>query len=120
MDIHSKTGKSPEDINITSIMNGEINAEDIKISKEVLNYQSDIAKEAGRPQLGENFSRAAELVDIPDELIFDIYNKLRPNRATKQELISLAQLLKDKYKAYNCAKLITEAAEIYEKRNILQ
>jgi propanediol dehydratase small subunit len=120
MDSRSKTGKRPEDITITSILNGEIGAEDIKISKEVLQYQGEVARKSGRPQVDENFKRAAELVDIPDELIFEIYNKLRPNRATKQELMELAHLLSHKYKAYNCAKLVSEAAQIYEKRSILK
>lgn len=119
MEIYSKTGKSLDDININSIMNSQITAEDIKISKDVLEYQGDIARNSDRVQLGENFDRASELVDVPDETIFEIYNKLRPKRATKQELIDLAQMLETKYKAHKCAKLILEAAEIYEKRNIL-
>ena len=66
-----------------------------------------------------NFQRAAELVNVPDDIILDMYNKLRPNRSTKKELILMAQELLQKYSAPHCAKLVLEAAEIYEKRGIL-
>jgi propanediol dehydratase small subunit len=56
---------------------------------------------------------------VPDEVILGMYNKLRPNRATKTELVRMAQELLEKYQAPNCAKLVLEAAEVYEKRGIL-
>ena len=58
-------------------------------------------------------------MDIPDEVILNMYNQLRPNRATKKELVDMAQELINKYKAVNCANLVLEATEIYEKRGIL-
>ena len=48
-----------------------------------------------------------------------MYNKLRPNRSTKKELVMMAKELLEKYQAPHCAKLVLEAAEIYEKRGIL-
>ena len=48
-----------------------------------------------------------------------IYNKLRPNRSTKQELLNIADELKNKYKAVKCASLVLEAVDIYEKRGVL-
>ena len=68
----------------------------------------------------KNFERAAELVDVPDEVILKMYDKLRPNRSTKLELVMMAQELLEKYNAKNCAKLVMEAAEVYEKRGILR
>ncbi len=38
-----------------------------------------------------NFQRASELVNVPDDVILDMYNKLRPNRSTKKELILMAR-----------------------------
>ena len=66
-----------------------------------------------------NFARAAELVDVPDDVILKMYDKLRPNRSTKAELVEMAQELLEKYNAKNCAKLVIEAAEVYEKRGVL-
>lgn len=117
--IRSKTGKKLNDITLDEIKKGNVTAEDIKISKEMLFNQGQVAKENDNPELSHNFERASELVDVPDDIILRMYNKLRPNRATKLELVTLAKELLDQYKAVYCAKLVLEAAEIYEKRGIL-
>ena len=117
--IRSKTGKKLEEITIDEIKKGNVTADDIKISKEMLHKQGEVAKDNDNLGLAKNFERASELVDVPDEVILKMYNMLRPNRATKLELVLMAQELLEKYKAANCAKLVLEAAEIYEKRGIL-
>jgi len=117
--ITSKTGKKLNDITVEEIKKGGVTSEDIKISKEMLYAQGEVAKEADNPQMAKNFQRASELVDVPDEIILKMYNKLRPYRATKKELIDMAEELENKYKALTCAKLVREAVEIYEKRGIL-
>lgn len=117
--IRSKTGKKLSDITLDEIKKGNVTADDIKISKEMLYNQGQVAKESDNLGLAKNFERASELVDVPDEVILDMYNKLRPNRSTKIELVTMAKELLEKYKAVNCAKLVMEAAEIYEKRGIL-
>ena len=66
-----------------------------------------------------NFERASELVNVPDDVILKMYDKLRPNRSTKLELVMMAKELVEKYNAKNCARLVMEAAEVYEKRGIL-
>ncbi len=117
--ISSKTGKKLEDITLSEVMKNHVSSDDIKISKETLKYQGEIAKEAGNAPMEMNFARAAELVDVPDDVILKMYDKLRPNRSTKLELVEMAQELSEKYNAYNCAKLVLEAAQVYEKRGVL-
>lgn len=117
--IASKTGKKLTDITLDEVMKNHVEADDIKISKETLKAQGQVAKEHGNDPMEKNFERAAELVDVPDDVILQMYDKLRPNRSTKLELVLLAQELLEKYNAKNCAKLVMEAAEIYEKRGIL-
>ncbi len=117
--ISSKTGKRLEDITLSEVMKNHVSSEDIKISKDTLKAQGRIAKEAGNAPMEMNFARAAELVDVPDDIILQMYDKLRPNRSTKSELLSMAQELSEKYNAQNCAKLVLEAAEVYEKRGVL-
>ena len=117
--IASKTGKRLEDITLSEVMKNHIGPDDIKISKEMLRAQGQVAKEAGNAPMEKNFERAAELVDVPDDVILKMYDKLRPNRSTKLELVLMAQELLEKYNAKNCAKLVMEAVEIYEKRGIL-
>ncbi len=117
--ISSKTGKKLEDITLSEVMKNHVSSDDIKISKETLKYQGEIAKEAGNAPMEMNFARAAELVDVPDDVILKMYDKLRPNRSTKLELVEMAKELSEKYNAYNCAKLVLEAAQVYEKRGVL-
>ena len=117
--ITSKTGKKLTDITLDEVMKNHVTSEDIKISREMLKAQGQVAKEAGNAPMERNFERAAELVDVPDEVILRMYDKLRPRRSTKLELVLLAQELLEKYQARNCAGLVMEAAEVYEKRGIL-
>jgi len=117
--IRSKTGKKLTEITLDEVMKGHISSDDIKISKEMLKAQGQVAKETGNDPMEKNFERAAELVDVPDDVILKMYDKLRPNRSTKLELVQMAQELIEKYNAKNCARLVMEAAEVYEKRGIL-
>ena len=117
--IFSKTGKKLDDITLEEVKRGNITADDIKISKEILYKQSQVAKENDNPELAKNFVRASELVDISDDVILEMYNQLRPNRATKEELVAMARKLSEEYHAEHCAQLVLEAAEIYEKRGVL-
>jgi propanediol dehydratase small subunit len=118
--IKSKTGKSLEDISIENILSGNINSEDIKISRETLLMQGEIAEKEGRKQVKENFTRASELVDISDKKLLEVYEKLRPNRSTKEELMVIAKELEVKYGATECAKLIYETIQVYEKRGLFR
>ena len=117
--IKSKTGRKLTEITLDEVMKGHISSDDIKISKETLKAQGQVARENGSVPMEKNFERAAELVDVPDDVILKMYDKLRPNRSTKLELAMMAQELIEKYHAVNCAKLVMEAVEIYEKRGVL-
>lgn len=118
--IRSKTGKKLEDITIDNIMSGEIGIDDVSISKETLILQAEVARQAGRIQLAENFIRAAELISIPDDEILEMYNKLRPHRSTEEELIELSEKLEKKYEAKVCAEFVRGTLEVYKKRDILK
>lgn len=117
--ITSKTGKYLHEITLEEVKKGNVTTEDIKISKETLLKHAMIAKKNDNPPMELNFKRAAELVDVPDEVIMQMYDALRPNRSTKEDLIKMAENLLHRYNAPFCAKLVLEAVEIYEKRGIL-
>lgn len=117
--VKSKTGKKLDEITLDAVLKNKISSEDIKISKETLKAQGQVASEAGNVPMEKNFERAAELVDVPDDVILQMYDKLRPNRSTKLELVMMAQELIETYGAKSCARLVMEAAEVYEKRGIL-
>lgn len=118
--IRSKTGKKLEDITIENIMGGAIGIDDVSISKETLILQAEVARQAGRIQLAENFIRAAELISIPDDEILEIYNKLRPHRSTEEELRQLIDKLETQYHAKVCAEFVRDTLAVYKKRDILK
>ena len=118
--IKTNTGKSLDEITLQNIANGKIKAEDVRISPQTLAMQAQVAESIGRKQLAENFRRAQELIAVPDARILEMYNALRPNRSTKEELVAMADELEFKYKAVITAGLVREAAEVYERRGKLR
>lgn len=118
--VKTPTGKSFNDLTLQGVMDGTVVAEDVRISADILKAQGAIASDAGRPAIKKNFDRAAELVSVPDDMIFEIYNALRPYRSTKEELNQIANRLENDYNAKINAKFIREAAGLYEKRKKLK
>ena len=118
--IETLTGKGIDEITIDNILSGNISPEDCRISDNMLEYQAQIQESFGNRQVAENFRRAAEMTRIPDKRILEIYNSLRPNVSTKKELKEIAKELEIQYNAAINAALVREAAEVYEKRNMLK
>lgn len=118
--LKTPTGKTLDEINLENVLKGEINPQDIRISSETLRLQGEVAENANQPTIKRNFQRASELVRISDERILEIYNALRPNRSSKEELLKIADELEHDYNAIVNANFIREAAEIYEKRGKLR
>lgn len=118
--LFTPTKKNYEELTLEAALKGEVSSEDMRISPETLLMQAEIAESLERDQLGRNFRRAAELINISDERILEIYNALRPNRSTKEELLAIADELEQKYNAVENAKLVIEAAEVYKRRGILR
>lgn len=116
--IKTPTGKSLSEITLDAVMAGEVTAADLAITPEALNLQAEIALAGGRRALAENFHRAAELVAIPQDVIMETYEMLRPGRADLESLHAQADVLRYTYKAELLAKFIEEAATVYERRGI--
>ncbi|KZN22997.1 glycerol dehydrogenase [Haladaptatus sp. R4] len=116
--VETPTGKTMSDVTLESLADGDVDAADIRISAETLEKQATVAESAGRSQMKQNFQRAAELTEIPDERILEIYNALRPSGAEKETLLEIADELEDEYDAQINAELVREAAEVYETRGL--
>ncbi|MEV5303490.1 MULTISPECIES: diol dehydratase small subunit [Amycolatopsis] len=117
--LKTPTGKRLDELTMAAVLAGEVAPEDLRIAPETLRLQAQIAERVGRPQLAQNFRRAAELTALPDELVLSIYNSLRPRASTKEQLGEIADELESKYSATLCAQLVREAADVYERRDIL-
>ena len=117
--LFTPTGKSIDDITLEAVVSGEVQAADLRITPDTLRLQAQVSEKDGRKQLGANLRRAAEMTAISDERVLQIYNALRPNASSKAELEAIAEELESQYNAGLLAELVREAAEVYERRDVL-
>ncbi|MCH4165293.1 MAG: diol dehydratase small subunit [Lentilactobacillus diolivorans] len=118
--IKTPSGKALDDITLDDVANEKIDRKDLRITPEALKMQGDVAGAAGKETLQRNFDRAAELTNIPDDRLLEMYNALRPYRSTKQDLLGIADELRSKYHATICASWFEDAAKYYESRKKLK
>lgn len=119
--VRTRNGHPFRDLTLDNLLAGRMAASDFGITAEVLGIQAAIAKQAGRPNLAQNLRRGAELVEIPDKVLLDVYELLRPGRAqSADDLRAAAKELRDTYGAKEMAALLEEAALVYERRGIFQ
>jgi propanediol dehydratase small subunit len=120
-EVRSRSGRPLADISLQRVLNGELDIDDIGISADGLRTQAEIARLAGRETLARNFERAAELVTVPNGLLIEVYELLRPGRAADAAILrDMAQRLRREYDAERIAGLIDEAAEVYERRGLFK
>ena len=117
--VKGKRGKSLAEITLDSVLAGDVTMEDLRITPQALQAQADVARDVGRPTLALNFERGAELVEVPQDFIMQVYELLRPGRAkSKEELLEAAATIRDTYQAERIARFIEEAAETYAARGL--
>jgi propanediol dehydratase small subunit len=116
----TKSGRTLDELTVEAVLAGRLTVEDFRISGETLRRQADAAEAAGYRQLAENLRRASELTHLSNQEVFDIYNALRPGRATYSQLVGLAEHLENGLGAVLTAALVREAAEVYLKRGIVK
>jgi propanediol dehydratase small subunit len=108
--LKTPSGLAFQDITLEAVLAGKVEMRDLRVTSEALELQAQVADGAGRPQLAENLRRAAELVDVPEERILEVYKALRPGRGGRQALFELADDLENRWQARRCAALVREAA----------
>lgn len=117
--IKGRGGKGVDEITLDRVVAGEVTLDDLRITPAALRMQAEIAGAAGRDRLAGNFERAAELVEIPQDFIMEVYELLRPGRARdKGPLLAAAAKLRETYGAEKMARFVEEAAEVYERRGL--
>lgn len=115
------TGKKLSELTLENVLNGTVTATDFSITREALLLQAEVARLATRHTLAENFERAAELVGVPNETIFEIYELLRPGRAASADvLMERARFMRSTYGANRIADFLEEAAAAYERRSLFR
>lgn len=118
--IRSAGGKALEDLTLDAVLRGAVTIEDLRITPEALLAQAEIARDAGRGALAQNFERAAEMVHIPQELIMDTYEILRPGRIKDAAMLrDRAAMLRREYGANKLADFLETAAIHYQRRGLM-
>jgi len=118
--LRAASGRRLADITSEAARVGALSMADLQISAETLRAQAEAARRAGYGQLAANLTRAAELTAVPNAEVLRMYNLLRPERATHAELLALADALEKQYQAPECARLVREAAEVYQARGLVR
>jgi propanediol dehydratase small subunit len=117
----SASGTPLDRLTLEAVVSGEIGPADIRISAQTLRLQGAIARDAGRDRLALNLERAAELVAVPQDVILETYEMLRPGRLTEPHLLcARAEMLRRDYGAHAIAALIDEAVAVYGRRNLFR
>ena len=113
-------GRALDDLTMEGVLAGEITIEDLRITSDALKAQAEIARVAGRPTLAANFERGAELVAVPQDLIMETYEMLRPGRVREWRVLQdRAEMFRRVYGAEEIARFIETAAEIYRRRGLM-
>jgi propanediol dehydratase small subunit len=118
--LRAASGRSFDEISLEAAVSGELTADDLRIHAQTLRAQAEIARQHGYPQLALNLARAAELTAVPNEILLEMYNQLRPHRCSFEELQFLAHTLREEYNAPVTAAFVEEAATVYQQRRLLK
>jgi propanediol dehydratase small subunit len=118
--LRSRTGVAFDGITLEAVRSGAIDSDDLTVDRQTLLLQAIVAEDAGYRQLAENLRRAAELVEIPNERLLQIYEALRPRRASYAELIALAEDLETRYTATVTGRFLRQAAGAYRVGGMLR
>jgi propanediol dehydratase small subunit len=119
-ELRAESGRLVDEITVEAAVAGELSGADLQIRAQTLRAQADVARAAGYPQLAQNLARAAELTAVPNEELLKMYETLRPGRATRAEMLALAERLEQVYQATENAKLVREAAAVYLARGLVK
>ncbi len=119
-DLHAVSGRPLAEITGEAARAGRLSMDDLRVSAETLRAQAEVARAAGYERLAGNLARAAELTVVPNGEILAMYSYLRPGRATQTQLLNMAEALERQYHATECARLVREAAAVYQARGLLR
>lgn len=118
--IRSAGDKALKDLTLDAVLQGAVTIDDLRITPEALLSQAEIARDAGRAALAQNFERAAEMVHIPQELIMATYEMLRPGRVKDAAILrDRASMLRNEYGADKLADFLETAATHYQRRGLM-
>ena len=117
--IRTPSGFGLRDLTLENLRAGVIPEDEFRATAETLRMQAQVARVAERDQLADNIERAAELANIPDDVILDVYTALRPSRSSAEDLENWAVRMETTYQAPAIASLVRQAASAYATQGLL-
>jgi propanediol dehydratase small subunit len=117
--VETPSGLSLDEVTLEAARDGTLVAADVRATPGTLRRQAAVARAAGRRPLADNLERAAELANVPDDQLLQIYTALRPGRSTATELEAWAEQL-ERWGAEKTAAFVREAAAAYTERGLLR
>jgi propanediol dehydratase small subunit len=115
------TGRPAADLTAEAFASGAMGRADIGITADGLRRQAGFARGVGRGRLADNLDRGAELVAVPEDVLLATYELLRPGRARDRATLETAAAdLRARFGAEAIARLIEEAAEVYDRRGLFR
>jgi propanediol dehydratase small subunit len=108
------------DLTLENMRAGKVEASDLTIRRETLLEQAALAERQGYPELARNFRRAAELTAVPNDVLLETYEMLRPYRSSYYQLLSISQEIAARYDAPETGEYIRHAAEAYRAKGLLK
>lgn len=119
-ELRARSGRPLGEITAAAAGANELEIGDLQVSAATLRAQAEVAEAAGYGQLGANLRRAAELTAVPNATVLEMYELLRPGRASYERLTALAAELEQRYNAPATAALVREAAAAYRLRGLAE
>lgn len=115
--VATPSGLGVDAVTLAAARDGTLVSSDVRATAETLALQAQVARAAGRAQLGDALDRAAELTRVPDDELLAIYTALRPGRSSPADLETWATRL-DELGAPLTAAFVREAAVAYRARGL--
>lgn len=116
--VTTPSGLPLDEVTLDATRDGRLATADARATAETLALQAEVARAAGREQLAANLERAAELTNVPDAALLEVYTALRPGRSSADELEAWAVRLEG-LGAGRTAAFVREAAAAYAERGLL-
>lgn len=117
--IRTPSGFGLRHLTLENLRAGVIPEDEFRATPETLRMQAQVARIAERDQLADNLERAAELANIPDDVILEVYTALRPRRSSAEDLENWALRMETSYHATAIASLVRQAATAYATQGLL-
>lgn len=117
--ISTPSGFGLRHLTLENLRAGVIPEDEFRATPETLRMQAQVARIAERDQLADNLERAAELANIPDDVILEVYTALRPRRSSAEDLENWALRMETSYHAAAIASLVRQAAAAYATQGLL-